>query len=224
MQLTLADELLLLALPEEGERALIGSTQLDCGVAGALLAELALAERVRLTDGLITVIDPSPLGDPDLDGLLQRIAQDDRPRKAEHWVGRIRREEVRKGRLARLAEGGVLEAREHKLLFIRTTYHVTRDPAYEREIRSRLRGLLDGAAADDRSTALLAIVHACRLDQKIFSDLDGRFLGRRVKEVTEDEWAGRAVAKVIASIQAAVQAAAMGAVIAGGAANTAAGG
>ncbi|GAA4634629.1 hypothetical protein GCM10023196_076880 [Actinoallomurus vinaceus] len=218
MRLALVDELLLLARREQDGRSLVGATEQDCGVAGALLAELALAERVRLVDGRIAVVDPSPLGDPDLDALLERIAADGRPRKAERWVGRLRRDAIRKRRLARLAATGVLEARERKVLgLFPYTDYLVRDPSYGRELRARLGAVLNGAPADDRSTALLAIVHACRLDRKAFPEVNGRVLRRRIKEITEDEWAGRAVAKVIASIQAGVQAATTAAVIAGSA-------
>lgn len=212
--LTLADELLLLALREQDGVAMIGSAELDCGVAGALLAELALAERVRLIDGRIAVADASPVGDPDLDALLARIAADGRPRKAEHWVNKSRRDEVRKRRLARLVAMGVLEEHERRVLFVKHTNYPERDPRPEQELRARLRAVLGGAPADVRSSALLAIVHACRLDRKAFPDVDGKVLRARVKEITEEQWAGRAVAKVIASIQAAVMAAVSAAVIA----------
>ncbi|MCO5971743.1 GOLPH3/VPS74 family protein [Actinoallomurus soli] len=212
--LRLADELLLLALREQDGVAMIGSAELDCGVAGALLVELALAERVRLTDGRIVAVDSSPVDDPDLDALLARIAADGEPRKAEHWVNRSRRDEVRKRRLARLAAMGVLEERERKVLFVRHTNYPERDPGPEQELRARLGAVLGGAPADVRSSALLAIVHACRLDRKAFPEVDGKVLRTRVKEITEEQWAGRAVAKVIASIQAAVMAATSAVVIA----------
>lgn len=207
MRLTLADELLLLALREQDGRALIGSAELDCGLAGALLAELALAERVRLVGGRIRAVDPSPLGDPDLDALLQRIVADRRARKPERWVDRTRRDDVRKRRLARLAEIGVLEARDHRFLFFKHTTYSERDPRYEQELRARLRAVMEGAPADGRAGALLAIVHACGLDRKAFREVNGRLLRRRVKEVTKDEWAGQAVAKAIASTRASVSAA-----------------
>ncbi|WP_345360379.1 GOLPH3/VPS74 family protein [Actinoallomurus liliacearum] len=223
MRLTLADELLLLALREEDGSALIGSAELDCGVAGALLAELALAERVQLVDGRVVAADQSPLGDPDLDGLLASITADGKPRKAEQWVSRTRRDEIRKRRLGRLAAIGILEEREHKFLFFKHTSYPERDPGPEQELRARLRAVLDGAPADERSGALLAIVHACRLDRKAFPDVDGKVLRGRVREITEEQWAGRAVAKVIASIHAAVMAATSAAVIASNAATMSSG-
>ena len=221
MRLTLADEFLLLALRDQDGRSSIGSTELDCGVAGALLAELALAERVRFVDGRITAVDPAPLGDPDLDALLHRIASDGKPRKAERWVSRLRGDGLRKRRLVRMAELGVLEAREHKVLgFIKYTQYPERDPRHEQEIRARLTAVVNGGSADERSSALLAIANACRLDRKLFPDIDRRFLRQRVKQITEEEWAGRAVAKVIASIHAGVTAAVTAAAVSSSAASS----
>ncbi|MCO6006062.1 hypothetical protein NE236_13800 [Actinoallomurus purpureus] len=54
MQLTLADELLLLALPEEGGRALVGSTELDCGVAGLRAATQAAVAAAVIASGAST--------------------------------------------------------------------------------------------------------------------------------------------------------------------------
>ncbi|MCO5997772.1 GOLPH3/VPS74 family protein [Actinoallomurus rhizosphaericola] len=220
--LTLADELLLLALREQDGSAMIGSTDLACGMAGALLAELALAERVQLVDGRVVAVDPSPLGDPDLDALLARITADGRRRKAEQWVDRARAG-IRKRRLARLVAIGILGTREHRVLVFRHTTYPERDPRPEQELRARLRAVLGGAPADERSSALLAIVHACRLDRKAFPDVDRQVLRRRVKEITEEQWAGRAVAKAIAAIQLAVVAATSAAVAATNASTVAGG-
>src|SRR4029453_9186163 len=59
----LADELLLLAYSEKGTSQL-SQYSLDLGLGGAVLLELALAERFDVRDGKIVVVDPGPVGDP----------------------------------------------------------------------------------------------------------------------------------------------------------------
>jgi Golgi phosphoprotein 3 (GPP34) len=44
------------------------------GMRGAVLVALTLAGRVEVTDGRIVVRDPAPLGDPNLDAELARLA------------------------------------------------------------------------------------------------------------------------------------------------------
>ena len=50
---------------------------LDLGMAAAVLVELALAGRIAYADGSLTVIDPTPTGEPFADDVLGRIAADD---------------------------------------------------------------------------------------------------------------------------------------------------
>src|SRR5688572_6203245 len=84
----IADELLLLAYSDVGS-AEIGQYQLDLGLGGALLLELALAERFDVRDGRIAVVDPSPLGDPVLDDALRLVAGDKKDRKVRDWVQKL---------------------------------------------------------------------------------------------------------------------------------------
>ena len=63
MTITIAEEVLLLAHSEEEGRQLIGSSELMASLAGAMLAELALAGKVALSEQKVTVTDPAPMGD-----------------------------------------------------------------------------------------------------------------------------------------------------------------
>ncbi|MDF5752988.1 GPP34 family phosphoprotein [Spongiactinospora sp. TRM90649] len=203
MFVTIAEELLLLAYREADGKPLVSSTELDAGVGGALLAELALSGRLDLGDKKITAADPAPTGDPELDDALALIAARDRPQKPEWWINRLRPHDRRKRLLGRLAERGALTEEKIKILgLFPATRYPERDPGMETEIRDRLWSTLTGADPDERTAVLIAILRACKLDRKVFPEADKK----RVKEIAEGDWAGTAVARTIASINAAVAA------------------
>ncbi|HYO85762.1 MAG TPA: GPP34 family phosphoprotein [Dermatophilaceae bacterium] len=112
MNRTLAHDLLLLSLDEEGRRTrkdLVGH-----GVVGAVLAELALAGRLEIARKRVMVVNPVPVGNERLDTVLARIAAD-KPRKPQRWV-----EKLRKGLADQLIEdltaAGVLRREEGRVL------------------------------------------------------------------------------------------------------------
>ncbi|WP_192810149.1 GOLPH3/VPS74 family protein [Actinomadura rudentiformis] len=197
--LPLADEFLLLALRENDGRLLVQSSVVRAGLAGAFLSELTLAGRITLAGDHITVSDPSPLGDPDLDAALGRIAGESKPRKPEWWVSRLIDNDLTKLRLARLTELGILDAEAFRILgLIPSKRHPARDAGPELEIRTRLAAALDAGHADDRTTTLLALAHASGLTSRLFG-IKGRELRERVERVTQHDWAGKAVGRVLSA-------------------------
>jgi len=220
--LTLAEELLLLAHEESTGRRIADGTSLEVGVAGSLLAELALAERVDLDGKQVTVRNPAPIGDAYLDEALARMATEAKPRKPEWWIQRIGKDGKKDGRplsrrlLDRLTERGLLHATSKKVLgLFPTTRYPELDPRAEQEVRARLYDALNGATPTPRTASLVALMDACGLARKVFPELDRKALKRRTKEIAESEWAGAATRKVIQSIHAATSAAATTAATAG---------
>ncbi len=218
--LTLPDELVLIAYDDGGKRA---GGQLDLAVAGAVLVELALAQRVNTDHKHLTVVDAAPTGDALLDQALARMAGD-RPRSAKDWVTRLQkgtREQV----LDRLVTAGLLRRQTNRVLGI---FPVTRFPdaapgsslSPEHELRRRLEAVvLHGQQPTDRTAALIALLHAGGLRAAAFPDAPRRQTERRMKEVSEGSWAGEAVRKAVQEVQAGMTAA-MAAVTAATAAAT----
>ncbi|GII77675.1 hypothetical protein Sru01_26570 [Sphaerisporangium rufum] len=203
MEMTIAEELVLLAYREDTGRPLIGSGELDAALGGAMLAELTVLRRLDLAGRKVTVLDATPTGDPELDAALARIAGD-RERRPETWVAKLQSADVRKRLLARLVERRVLSERTSKVLGLFTTRsYPEADPTAERAVRERVGDVLRGAEPDARVAVLIGVLHACKLDRKVFPEADKR----RVKEVVEGQWAGPAVAKAIAAANAAIMAA-----------------
>jgi hypothetical protein len=204
--LTLADELALLAYDDDGSRKL-GQPALGYGLAGALLVELALAEQVDVVDKKVTVLDPTPVGRPLLDQALARIA-DDKPRKPGHWISKLSKkltDEVLDG----LVAGGVLRREEDRVLLVfpRTRFPTPDgvQPAAETDARARMTSAITGdGPVDPRTAALCALVKAVDYDRKVFAALPRAVVRRRLKVISEGDWAATAVRKAIEEVQSAI--------------------
>ncbi|NRQ31566.1 GPP34 family phosphoprotein [Nonomuraea sp. NN258] len=201
MTMTIAEELLLLAYSEEEGKQLIAAAQLDPALGGAILAELAVAGRVELSDKKVAVIDPTPLGDEELDSALARMAAEDKERKPVWWVQKLYSSKLRRRLLTRLAENGVLAEERGKVLGIfPTTRWPESNPEVEAGVRARVAHALSGEDPDARTAVLIALMHVSKLDAKAFPGADRR----RVKEIAEGAWAADAVAKTIAAINSVI--------------------
>lgn len=204
METSLPEELLLIAYSDEG--AMVASTEaVDCGLAGAVLMELMLADRLTLGKQVVTVTSGYPAGDPLLDDALARIRAASRPRPPREWVKQLR-DGLRERVLERLVARGVLRRERDRVLWIfpRTRYPSATgaEPAVETDARHRLRAMLDGSGpVDPRTAALGALVRAAGLDQEVFPELSGRERERRLAAAVATGWPDRAVQRAIKDLQ-----------------------
>jgi hypothetical protein len=202
--LTLADDLLLLASSEIGTFRL-GSPALEYGLAGALLIELALAERVTIQDGRVAVTSARPVGEPRLDAALARVAGD-RPRKQKDWVPNLTRG-LRAQPLDGLVAAGILRRQVDVILWV---FRKTRHPAVRggdpaAEIRARLTAAVNGTGTvEPRTAALCALVRAVKLEGHVFPGLNKIRVKARLKEISDGEWAAAGVRTAIEVMEAAV--------------------
>ena len=62
--------------------------------------------------------------------------------------------------------------------------------------------VLEGADPDDRTAALIAIVHSVGLLPKLFPDADRRLVKSRGRQISDHDWGSQAIRKAIQEIQA----------------------
>ncbi|TKK84373.1 GPP34 family phosphoprotein [Herbidospora galbida] len=197
----IAEDVLLLGYDEQKGQPTIGSTELNAGLAGALLAELAIKGRLSLADKKVVVTDETPVGEPELDAALARIAAEAKVRKPEWWVDKLQGAKLRERLLVRLVEGGVLSEERGKILgLFKTVKYPELDGSVERAVRMRVESVLNGAEPDKRTAVIIGIMHATKALKKQFPGADDA----RVKEITEGDWAGEGVKEAIAAVEAAV--------------------
>ena len=227
----IAEEYLLLSLDGASGRPRIGKDRLEPALGGALLAELALMERVGVTPpeagwtkrGRVTITNLKPTDDPELDAALHKLAGNE-GKKVKDLVSAFASKKnrlnhgVRDRLVERLAAAGVLVRTEGTVLgFIPRTSWPAGDPAAEEEVRRRLQGALVGRDTPaERTVALIALLQVTGLLPKVVSTEDKKALRARAKELTEGDWAAKAVKDAIDEAAAATGAAVGAAAVAGG--------
>lgn len=198
---TLADDLYLLATDASTGRPLIDTTHLDLGLAGAVLLDLVLEQRLTPRDSRVAIVDPRPVGDPLLDRALSQIVAA-KPHDPGHWVRRLAHglHRVVKDRLVGL---GVLCRDDHKVFGIVPIHrtHET-DGRLHHELQDHLQNVVVLDHPPSRQTAALAsLALAVGLDATLFPRSDHRAVRRRMAEVArecpEGEWVADAVHRAV---------------------------
>lgn len=159
--LSLPEELVLLGYDDSGT-PLIATDDLDYGVAGALLCDLAATGHLALdADGRVTAGGeraPDPLGtDPLLDATWRAIQTATR-QSPERWVSALAPGLVDQV-LDTLTKAGLLRREQGRVPILRRTRYPTLDgtePAAETEARQRLAAAHQGADPVGARTAALA--------------------------------------------------------------------
>ena len=224
----IAEEYLLLSLDDETGKPRIGSDRLEPALGGALLAELALRERVGVTPpeagwnkrGRVTITNLEPTDDPELDAALSKLAENEGKKVKDLLSSYAFKKNrlshgVRNRLLERLASAGMLVRNEDSVLgFIPRTTWPAGDPAAEDDVRRRLQAaLIGGEQPTERTVALIALLQVTGLLPKVVTTQDKKALKARAKELTEGNWAAKAVKDAIDEA-----AAVAGGAVAGGAA------
>jgi Golgi phosphoprotein 3 (GPP34) len=219
---TLGEDLLLLALDEKKGTLVSGALQgLPEALAGAVIMDLTLLERLTLHGRALVVSDPTPTGDDLLDEALSRIASARRPRSVSHWVGNLRLKQRRR-LLERLVARGVLRRHKDRVLgvFPRTRFPA-QDPTAGRQLRQQLRtAVLGGGQIDTRRAFLLSLAQACGLVGRLLSRDERRLAKQRINALVEGELLGKAVSDAVASAVTAGAAGAVTAAVVAGAVST----
>ena len=177
--LRFAEELLVLVLDEgRGEFAPgLPPRALNLALAGAVLMDLALEDRIDTDLDRLMLIDSTPLGDEILDPTLAEIARDGRPRDTAYWLGRTagRGDRIRRTALARLVKRGILRSEAQGLLSLvpavsRSRRYPGADGQPVEEARLRImRVLFSDDVPDPRDVAIIALANACGVFRTILS-------------------------------------------------------
>ena len=204
--LFLHEEIVLLTLSDEKGTAL--TEWLCTATAGAVLAELLLAGRIRIeTVGkkhLVRVVGTERLGNEVVDHFLDRLAKEPKQRSLQSWIERLSRTKDLKGRVARpLVTDGLLEEVQDTILFVfpRTRYPEA-DGTPETEIVERLRHAIftDASDVDARTVTLLSLAHATGLLKHHFPKAELKERKARIEALVSGELAGSEVGAAVSEM------------------------
>jgi len=200
------EELVLLMLDDDGSFISVQDTAADYGIAGAVLMDLAFANRIDTDADRLPVIDSSPTGNAISDRVLSLIAASGETKPASAWIARLAREEaqpIRRMALDSLIKQGVLGGSGGKFLgiFARRRKPVADDRA-ERAVRRRIEGILfSNDIPDPRDAALICLVDACAILPAIFSIREIETARPRLERLRKLDPIGREMGEAIEEIR-----------------------
>ena len=201
------EELMLLMLDDEnGKFARVPDRLLRYALAGGVLMDLALEDRIDTDLEKLILVNPEPLEDSLLDPTLADITQATETHDARFWVERTARlsaEAIRHKVLNRLVDRGILECRDDRFLWV---FQARRYPAIdgtaEREVKLRIMEILFSDQVPlPRDVVIIGLVHACDLFRQILSDRELANVATRIDEVRQLDLIGRAMSQAIIDIE-----------------------
>ena len=203
--LRFAEEILLLLLRDDGGRFVpVPGIALDNALAGGVLMDLALENRIDTDAERLILIDATPVGDGLLDPTLAAIAGGER-RDALYWVGRTakRAAEIRREALSRLVERGILEHDEGRFRWVfRSRRYPIVDGRAEREVKLRILGvLLSDDIPDPRDVVIIGLADACGILPALLPKGDYDRARVRIDQVRKLDLIGQATSRAVHDIE-----------------------
>lgn len=208
--LTFVEEIALLALDDRtGAMLPMPPMALSYALAGAVICDLALLNRIDTDPQQLVVLDPSPTGDALLDGSLATIASAPNPLSVSRWLAVFAEQSraLEAAALDRLVTRGILRRDEKKILWV---FGVRRYPTIDNqervEVRTRLSALILGdELPDPRDAILISLLIASHLANRIFVGPEFNARADRLATLAKMDLVGREVAASIDSITLALR-------------------
>ena len=201
------EELMLLILDDEdGKFARVPDRQLRYALAGGVLMDLALENRIDTDLKQLMLVDSTPLGDSLLDPTLADIAAAKETHDARFWVERTAlrsADAIREAALDRLVERGILQRQEDRFLWVfKSRRYPVIDDRLEREVKLRIMEILfSDEIPTPRDVVIIGLAHACNLFEQILSAREVEHIAPRIDEVRRLDLISQAMSQAITDIE-----------------------
>ncbi len=198
------EEILLLALKDEA--GVTSVAYLEQSIAGAVLAELLLTERIVIEDTkkkLVKVINPEPMNDPVLDVCFDKIKARKKGLSMQDWVAQLMGiSKLFHTAAQQLCERGILKADKDKvLLFFTRRIYPEINPIPEKRIISELQMAIFSESRDvePRTVVLISLAQSSGLLKIIFGRKEIAARKDRIESIVAGDMSGKAVKEAIAA-------------------------
>ena len=203
--LRFAEEIILLLLnDEDGSFARVPYWSLNYAIAGGVLMDLALENRIDTDLEKMIVLDTTPVGDSLLDPTLADIAAGEEG-DARFWVENTanQADAIREEALSRLVGQGILEQREDRFLWVfRSRRYPSVQGQAEREVKLRIMEVLFGdQVPDPRDVVIICLADACGIFEKLLSKQELDKATPRIQQVRKLDLIGQAMTQAIQDIE-----------------------
>jgi hypothetical protein len=207
--LNIAEKFLVIAHHPEKGRFLISHLYIKYGLAGAILLDMTLEDRISLEDRRLMLKTGRTTTDPVKDEVTLLMSQAGKPHRADYWVRRLAGRYTRylKQILKGLEEKRVVRIEDRKFLGIIPYRAVFLLESYTRSnIIGKLKNdiLVYRASAGD-NMALAGLIEACRMHRLLTADRDElRMIRSQVRKIIRESPVSDVVAHTIRQVQIAI--------------------
>jgi|GEM_PF-2421427 len=212
MELTLAEELLLIALDDKRGKLITSSDySIDYCLSGALLFDLSFENKIFVNNNNIEVNNDIPHQDEILNLALKVIQSSNRAENIQFWIKELCEKipDMRNQMLENLVKKDVLYKVEKKLLKIFSNpRYLPKQGESEYLVRARIRDIiLKQKPYDVRSIMLIGLVNTADLVEEVFPALNDLKEARKwIKSMADSQKIHSSIADTLEQIQAAVEA------------------
>ena len=205
-RIRLTEELILLMLDESsGYLEMVPGWDFSCVMAGAVIADLALEDRIDTDLQSLYLLDATPTGDQLLDPTLEEISKAEDRSDTQYWIERntARSEEIVTLTLQRLVDKGVLEYESGGFWTLsrsvsRSGMYPSADGSIRREAKARiLNVVLNDDIPDPRDVILVGLMQTCDRFKTLLSEEDYDEKLERIETVASMDLVGRSVATAV---------------------------
>ena len=208
--LRIVEEIVLLLLRDEDGRFInVPTWSIDYAIAGGVLMDLAMENRIDTDLENLILIDASPLNDSLLDPVLVEIEAGEKS-TTRYWVENTAQNAyaIREEALSRLITQGILEPTEDRFLWVfRSRRYPMIDGKAEREVKSRIMGVLfSDEIPDPRDVTIICLAEACGIFGELLTEEELEKASDRIEQVRKLDLIGQAMSRAIYDIEVSVAA------------------
>ena len=211
--LRFVEEITLLQLHDDGRFAYVPNWSLHYALAGGVLMDLALENRIDTDLENLVLVDATPIGDGLLDSTLAEIAAAE-GHNARFWVERTAENAyaIHEEALSRLVAHGILERQDDQFLWVfRSRRYPAIDGKAVREVKLRIMEVLfSDAIPDPRDVVIICLADACGIFKELLSRRELTKASARIEQVRRLDLIGQAMSQAIRDIEVSVAASVQG--------------
>ena len=203
--LRFAEEIILILLDDEDGRFVrIPRWSLNYALAGGILMDLAMENRIDTDLENLILVDSTPVGDSLLDSALAEIAASEQ-KDTRYWLEHIAEKgpEVREEALNRLVNEGILERQDDRFMWMfRSRRYPMVDGEAEREVKLRIMEVLfSDMIPGPRDIMIICLVDACGIFRELLSKRQLGQVAGRIDQVRKLDIIGQAMSQAIRDIE-----------------------
>ena len=196
--LTFAEELLLLSHDEKnGTFNRLPDLLLNTALAGSVLMDLALLNRVDTDLAQLVIHDRAPTGEKLLDDALASLAPLGATTTTVQALDVLRKNgaAIERAALTRLIERGILREEDGRVLWVFATRRYPLIDGKELlEVKRRIAALLlSDEIPDSRDVVIIALAQACGLLNRVFSEAEVKRAKPRIDQIAKLDLIGQEV-------------------------------